>query len=974
MPALLVAAFVLSGATSLVLQVVWVRRLIEVFGSSSLAISTVLATFMGGLALGAWLGGKLADRVKRDPLLYYAGCEVIIGVSALLIPLVIGNYRGANAWLWGQLGDTPALLALARFGLSAAVLIIPTTCMGATLPLLSRRVTRSEADLGVLGRRIGVLYAANTAGAVAGAAGAGFWMIPLMGVAATNTTAALTALALAVTIAVVVAVRKPQERASPAPTADLSALRLTPFERRLAVTAFAISGAVAMALEVLWSRALALVIGSSVYSFTLVLVVFLIGIAAGAWLMARRAARTVEPLKLLSVLFAGVAASILLAHTLADDLPGVFVALIESTDLEVGTVLSIHTFLIGLLILPTSLCLGAVMPLVVRAYVTDLEGVGRDVGRAYAFNTVGAIIGAFAGGFLVLPLIGLENGVRAAAVIDALLAIALWPRRKVLVGIAAAIAIAGIVTPRWDRSAMTAGVFRVHVAKRYVDAGGMFERPVVFYADGVSTTVSVEIGKGPILKNNGKVEASTIYDMPTQILLGLLPVLLHGGDQQDVFVIGYGSGISVGAITQSRQVALLDVVELEPEIYNAADEFFGDHNHHPEDDPRVRRYVGDGRNFLLSGGRRYDVIISEPSNPWIAGVASLFTREFYAFAKNHLSEGGVFCQWAQLYELGPRNVKMIYKTFSEAFPYVYAFTPAGHSADTFLIGSMQPVRLDLDRLAAYFDDPTLRAELERAETLRPEDLLANLILGPSELASFTAGADINTDDNALLEYSAPRDLMNAAKRRLALSSTIFGEAWPYGHLDGVVTGFAGREATLARALLEHGRRREATTWSKRAADPQLQLLLALTRRRTFEDPELAIATPEDPMPVPAPELFAEPDPAAVARLEQVYGLVAAGQWEDAWSAARELPRRADDDGGRDVSLLIGYVGFKALAFADARKLLRALARNDDFTARRPAALYYAGRVYYGSGKFREGVEHMSAFIAAAPDLAREQAR
>ncbi len=1007
MPALIVACFVLSGATSLVLQVVWVRQLIDVFGSSTLAISTVLATFMGGLALGAWAGGKLADhldgsRPGRDPFLFYGLCEAVVGVAAFAIPLVVGNYRGANAWLWSQFGDSPLLLSLARFVLAAGVLSIPTTAMGATLPLLGRHVTRSRDDLGALGQRIGVLYAANTAGAVCGAAAAGFYMIPLFGVRTSNAAAACTALGLASTIAAIVLVRarRPAPAADAAPRLDdvdihLDArpepLDLPRLDRRMAVVAFGVSGAVAMSLEVLWSRALALVIGSSIYSFTLVLVVFLVGIAAGAWLCTRVAARSTDPLRLLARLFVGVAAAVVLTHALADDLPAVFLALLETTSLDVGTVLTLHTMLIGMLILPTSLCLGAVMPIVMRAYVGGLDAVGRDVGRAYAFNTVGAIIGAFGGGFVVLPLLGLETGVRVAAVIDALLALALfsrrWTRRPVGAVLAGLVAIAAVASPAWNASALTAGVFRVHVAKRYLEAGDLFERPVVFYADGIATTVSVEQGKGPILKNNGKVEASTVHDMPTQVMLGLLPVMLHGGDEQDVFIIGYGSGITVGAVAQAPMARRIDVVELEPEVYTAADRFFSPYNNRPQDDPRVHRFVGDGRNFLLAGGRKYDVIVSEPSNPWIAGVASLFTREFYRFAKAHLADGGIFCQWAQLYELGPRNVKRIYATFHEAFPYVYAFTPARHSSDTFLIGAMQPVALDVAALDALIEaHPPLRAELARGELSDAADLVANLIIGPDEIASFTAGAEINTDDNALLEYSAPTDLLNAATDNLRLSADIHAEGWPYGHLDQIVSGIDGTTGQLAlsRRLLEHGRRREAMAWHQRAvtagatdAAQTVTTLLGLTRRRSFADPELAVASPEDPMPTPSPALFDVDDEArragAARELEAVYGLVATGQWDDAWAVARRLPHRTNDDDGRDVTLLVAYTAYKAVAFARARSLLDDLVDDASYARRRPAAVYYAGRVAYGMGKFRAGVDLLARFADDAPDLAAQQA-
>lgn len=998
MPALIVAAFAVSGATSLVLQVVWVRQLIDVFGSSSLAISTVLAAFMGGLALGSWLGGRAADRVagrSLDPLWWYAGCEAVVGAAAFAIPLAVGHYRGANAWLWSRLGDAPALLALARFGLCGAALLVPTTAMGATLPLLSRRAAAAPEALGALGRHVGRLYAANTAGAVCGAAAAGFWLVPLFGVRATNAGAGAAALLLAGAVAAVASTwrrRAPALAGAPAPDVATAAAATPPdaAARRWAVAAFALSGAVAMSLEVLWSRALAIVIGSSVYSFSLVLVVFLVGIAAGAAWAAPRAARTERPLRALGLLLAGVAAATAVTAAITDDLPGLYVALAAGTGLDPGALLAVHLVVVGLAILPAALCLGGVMPFVIRAVAGRHDAVGRDVGRAYAFNTAGAIAGAFAGGFVVLPTLGLEGGLRAAVATDAALAAALlWRaggrRRATWAAGAVAIAVAAVAAPGWDRSALTAGVFRAHVVERYIAAGGLFERPVLSYADGVSTTVSVEFGRGPILKNNGKVEASTIHDMPTQIRLGLLPVLLHGGDRQDVFVIGYGSGITVGAIAQSNAVRRIDVAELEPEVYRAADRFFGPYNHHPERDPRVQRHVGDGRNLLLAGDDRYDVIVSEPSNPWIAGVASLFSREFYALARRHLRDGGLFCQWAQLYELSPRTVKMIYRTFADAFPYVYAFTADAHSSDTFLIGSTRPLAIDLDRLHAAMRDPRVGPELARGGVVRAEDLAANLILAPDELPPFTAGADVNSDDAPQLEYRAPRDLMAAARRRLAMSEAIFADGWPYGRLAGIATGFgdgatrAARLRALARSLLEHGRRREARAWIDRARSAgagvrDLAVLVDLTRVRTVDDPELPLATEDDPLPAPDPALFDPPDAVAAARLAQVYRLLAAGRWRDADRAARDLPRAAPTGAGRDVELVRAYAAFKAVRLAAARATLRPLVRDAAYAARRPAALYYYGRAHYGLGAFRDGVDALSRFARAAPGRAESLRR
>jgi len=1057
MPVLIVAAFVLSGATSLVLQVVWVRQLLDVFGSSSLAISTVLSTFMAGLGLGAWLGGRLADRLARgprsrwrDPLLFYGLAEGLVGLCALAIPLLVGNYRGANAWLWSQLGDWPVALALARFALAGGVLLIPTTCMGATLPLLGRRVTTSGGDLGALGRRIGVLYAANTAGAVIGAGGAGFYWIPTLGVATTNSAAAAVALGLAgaITTAVLRRARwtetetetepetetdaetetETEPETEPEPETETGAgpgagaetdagsgtdlgigavawaetdlepgaieprpLDLPVRHRRLAVAAFAISGAVAMALEVLWSRTMALVIGSSVYSFSLVLVVFLIGLATGAAAVARWAAQTRDPLRVLCWVFVGVAASILLTFTVADDLPRVFLALVEGGRLDVGSLLAVHTLIAGLFILPTALFLGAVMPLVVRAYASRLDSVGRDLGRAYAANTFGAIGGSFAGGFVVLPLVGLELGVRFAAAIDAALVIAIAllcsvrGRRPLVVAAAVTLA-AAFALPAWNTSVLTSGLFRVHVARESLRAGAIPEHEVVFYEDGISTTVTVEHRGGrPVLKNNGKIEASTHHDMPTQILVGLLPALLHDGPTQDVFVVGYGSGITVSAIAEEPRVAAIDVVELEPAVYRAADAHFGPFNHDVADNPRVRRFVGDGRNVLLAGQRRYDVIVSEPSNPWIAGIASLFTREFFGFARDHLAEGGLYCQWAQLYELGPRNVKMIYRTFADSFPFVYAFTPAAHSGDTILIGAQEPIQLDYGALERRIARPAVRAELARAGIESVEDLLANLIIGPDDVGSFVAGAPLNTDDNALLEYSAPRDLLNATARRgtARLAATIYADTWPYGGLRTLVTGLGDgptrdrRELAIARALLEHGRRREARRWVEAVVDrggrgaSDASLLLDLARTRSFSDPELVLtAGGAAPLPPPEASLFAEDGGRGAQVLASGYRLIAVGEWDQAWASLRELPEPVPGPRGDDVRLISAYAAYKAAAMGPALRRLRPLITDPAATQRRPAALYYAGRAAFGRGDFRDGVDWLERFARQAPDVAR----
>ncbi|MCP4446247.1 MAG: hypothetical protein GY811_13020 [Myxococcales bacterium] len=992
MPALLVIFFTLSGATSLILQVVWVRRLIGVFGASSLAIATVLATFMAGLAIGSWLGGRWADKLVRskapapinNPFFYYGVAEVLVGIAALIILPLIDQYAGANAWLWQQLGGTPWLLACARFLLTATVLIIPTTAMGATLPLLTRRITARRDDLDALGRRLGMLYASNTLGALVGAAAAGFWFIPLFGVSLSNGVAAGAAITVGL-LAMAVSWLAP---GAPSPCmADEGISEEPPAQprprRKAVLWLYAMSGGIAMCLEVLWSRTLAIVNGSSVYSFTIVLCTFLVGISAGSAIAAKLWGRTQRPLLVLAGLFLFAGAGILLFQLLADELPGMFLALVEGTTLSVDTVLSAHVFLSALIIVPTALAMGAVMPVAIRAYVGGVDEVGTDVGRAYASNTLGAIIGSIAGGFLILPGPGLELGARLAAL--AMLAMGTWAalldaRKPTLPAIAGVLAVCTLLSPGWNRSDFTSGLFRTHQASRYIRDGGLFQRDLVYYRDGISTTVSVEkLAGGWVLRNNGKVEASNRHDMPTQILVGLMPVLFHGGEEQEVFLVGYGSGVTVGSIAIAPMVSVVDVVELEPAVYDAADKFFGSFNNEPDKNPKVRRLLGDGRNVLLAGGKTYDVIVSEPSNPWIAGVATLFTREFYQLAKQHLEPDGVFCQWAQLYELGPRNVKMIYRTFSESFRYVYAFTPGDETTDTILLGSDRPLAMNLQKLREQMaGSDILMAELARGEIQVAEDLVASILLGPEEVASFTAGASINTDDNAKLEYAAPHDLLASANTG-QFARLVRGDSWPYGYLEPVLEGVSSgplgsAELRIARSLLTYGRLRRAENWIDKAealgADStHLRRVHALAQPTDYLDPELAITEGGAPLPKAAPGLFHRSSEPAAELLQEGYNLFAKGRWAAGWAALRRLPSRADSPDGRDVSLLMAYLAYKTLDLDQARKLLAPLSENEQYRGMRPSVAYYLGRTHFGLGHFRDAVEFFEDFAKRWPDLA-----
>ncbi|MEM9492670.1 MAG: fused MFS/spermidine synthase, partial [Myxococcota bacterium] len=364
--ALLLACFALSGASSLVLEVVWVRLLTQVFGSTNLAISTVLATFMGGLALGSWLGGRVVDSLRRDALWAYAACEAGVALSAFFIPLVAGFFPGVNAWLWGALGEMPLALALLRGVLCALLLLVPTTFMGATMPILSRAVIQSDADFGYLGGRVAILYAVNTAGALSGAFAAGFWLLPALGIRTLHDVAVATAFAVAclagllarwrnapvlpadtdadsdadadaATDADAAAAADAGVDAGPGADAIPAASASAVIDGRLALLAFAVSGGVAMALQALFSRAFALILGSAIQSFTLVLVLFLAGLSLGAAIMGRYTSRSAHPLAWLGVGLTGAAAALLLVYSWLDGLPLFHHDLVRSSGVELDS-------------------------------------------------------------------------------------------------------------------------------------------------------------------------------------------------------------------------------------------------------------------------------------------------------------------------------------------------------------------------------------------------------------------------------------------------------------------------------------------------------------------------------------------------------------------------------------------------------------------------------------------------------------
>ena len=818
--------FFASGISGLVYQVIWVRELVLVFGATTFAVSTVLTAFMGGLALGSYYFGRRSETVGR-PLRLYGLLEIGIGAYGLAVPLIFATLPIVYHSLLGWLQLPFFTLSIVRFVFATLVLIVPTALMGATLPVLASFYSRDATRIGL---RVGSLYALNTFGAVLGAAATGFVLIPTLGMNATTTTAASINIILGV-VAITISRKvelSPLLQAAPIDLAEGPLSRKhtrspeSSIDRRqvtAVVVGFAISGFVALAYEVIWSRVLALIIGSSVYAFSIMLTTFLIGLAGGAALASRLADRIRRPVLMFGMIEAAIGVTSLIGAYLFNDLPYVFVQLYRWVDSNSFGLLLFARFLIAafVMIIPTFL-LGSLFPLVVRIVSRGKQAraTGRTVGDAYAANTVGAIAGSFASGFVLIPWIGLLGSMRLCVALNFAVAAVIFvvsrnpqgskssrPKRNITATLGVAVSallilIVVLIEPPWDPEVMSSAVYRYAPSLTDKSRNDLFDflkrgqGETLFYKEGITATVAVQRqGGGRVLKVNGKPEASTAGDMPTQILIGALPLLVRD-HTDDVLLIGLGSGVTLGSVEQFP-VKRVTCVELEPAVIEAS-RHFEDVNNHPLDDPRLRMVSNDGRNFIYTTDQKFDVIVSEPSNPWVTGVANLFTLEYFKRGAERLKDDGLFSQWLQIYEMAPEDVRTLIATFRAAFPQVYLFR--GAEGDLMLLGSKSERRLDLSVLKSHFDDSRVGADLKRINTTRASDIVSRFYLGPAEVTNLSAGAKLNTDDNALIEFNAPRRV-GTAEETVArnVKQLLSFAASPLQYLDGGHT-FATAEADL----------------------------------------------------------------------------------------------------------------------------------------------------------------------------------
>ncbi len=771
--AAVLACFFLTGCFSLTYQLAWVRLFTLVFGNTVFAVSAVVAAFMAGLGAGGYWFGR---RIQRggDPVRIYGIVEIIVGVYALAMPALTHLIKALAQYFPPAGEEYGYALFFVRFAVSLSVLLPPTFLMGASLPLLTKYyVSRS----GKVGSSVSFLYGLNTAGAVAGVFIATFLAMPSLGIFKTIAAAACANVGVGLLL-VYISLRTSAEQADgngkDAAPGGAKQLR-EPLRGRRALCllgAVFIAGFTSMLFEVAWMRVAALLIGGSIYSFSLALLTILIGIAVGGFAAGRHYLRrqSARPGALAFCLFASAvsAAVVLPALPFVAGTVPVLISILKDYDyLMFAGSFAVCCFL---LLLP-AVFLGAAFPIAAEMSSESDAAAPGAVGKVYMANTAGAILGSLLTGFWLIPSIGARNTLAlglALGCAGAVAALAAGPakgmfRRAALAVIPIAACAAIATGPFWNAGVMTAGPYispagaaGVSVAK-YIEIVKSTADDIIYYHDGLAATVSVHQREGNMfLRVNGKTDASSVVDLRTQTMLSYIPLALKG-DAKDVLIIGVGSGSTAGAALEFP-VERVRSVELEPSVIEAS-KYFKDVNNSYWEDPRHKFALEDARNFLLREKVGYDVIISQPSNPWLSGAAGLFTRESFAAIRGRLKPGGLSCQWIQAYGLSEESLLMVLATYTDVFPNTLVFRSG--LADIILIGSVEPIDTDAFRIDARLSQ--IQSLKNRLNSFGIHDtlslLLTTYVMGAEQLAEMTAGYGlINTDDRPLLEFVAPIDL------------------------------------------------------------------------------------------------------------------------------------------------------------------------------------------------------------------------
>jgi spermidine synthase len=789
--------FFFTGALALTYETLWTRMLGLVFGNSTYAISTVFAAFMAGLALGSWFFGKKADRTgfKKNRLLKLYGFLMAgLGVYAFFSPVFFEIIKFINVnspfdryALFSSQGADIYYLSLAAslvsFSISFIVLLIPSALIGGTLPVIAKWFSEDEdSDYKKIGKDVAILYSIETFGAVIGTFLCGYFLIRWFGLNEIIYSAAFLNIAIGVFALWLgksgkdknVNLKKVEEKQK---STKIKVSFLGKAERKIILIAIAISGFTALSYEVLLTRTLSLILGSSTYALTSILCSFLMGISLGAMIYAFYVRK--KPLKEYFAAFGFTQGSIgilvLILIPIFQVMPFFFIELFKYFGGDFFTVQFIQFIIAVLSIMLPAIFFGISFPLAIDAY--KKENIASSVGNVYFANTLGAVFGTLLTGFFLIKWLGVQKAIAAMAFLNIALGIFLINFKCQLLQktriITSAVPLLLLLTylffiPPWNKNISSSGIYQY--VQDYLKESSFFPeqekevwknrmeiKEMLFYEEGANFTVAVQRHNGiTSLSIDGKTDASSNFqgDMVTQLFSAHLPLLFHP-EPKDALVVGLASGVSLGGVAKWKNLKSIDCIEIEPATIKSL-RYFEKWNNKPLEDERVNLIIDDARNYLLATKKSYDIIISEPSNPWILGCSPLFTKEYYELVKAKLNKGGLFCGWMQIYAMTPKDYMMIMKTINSVFENVTIWHASG--GDTLVLASMEKPMVDYKKFKDRFN--YVKEDLKKIHFNDALSVLNQFVMSEKTITHLSEGLEINSDNYPHIEFSAARNMYN----------------------------------------------------------------------------------------------------------------------------------------------------------------------------------------------------------------------
>ncbi|MBT5653604.1 MAG: fused MFS/spermidine synthase [Nitrospina sp.] len=753
--------FFISGITALVYEIVWTRMLTLVFGHTVFSVSIVLAAFMAGLGLGSYLFGYAIDHLPETnssssggdvpaALLIYGWVEILICVSGVLLSLLFANFSGIYASLHSFIPESIPLQNLIKIVFAFGLMLIPTTFMGATLPIMSKYCVTDDSKIGT---QVSLLYALNTLGAASGCLITGFFLMGTFGVLQTVLLAAGANLLIGVgALSIYVETVPGANWKFRLPSLRIPRMSWNTDQKFWMGISF-ICGFTALAYEVLWTRLLVFSISSTVYSFSMMLTVFLLGIFLGSLLLIPLAGRIHNVRTFLLILQGGTGLYVIASIY---GLESILSAPWNSYNLTQPASAFLRYFKdsAGLMLIPT-LLLGMCFPLLIKTVSGGHQNVGKATGQIYSANTFGAIWGSLCAGFLFLPNLGSQVSLTLVATLNLLTMVLLFrtgnyltlPVRKGLTVVFAAVIL--FVNMAIPNDLLNSFFMRDSAGKRNL-------KKLMYFEEGLSDTVAVfrddygvlDPTAKRLITNGVSMSASNLIATRYMKLFAHVPILLVD-HPDDVLVVCFGTGQTTGAAGLHPRVKTVDSLELSSSVINAG-EMFADQNHNVLHNPKVNFVIQDGRNHLLTTHKRYDVITSEPPPPRTAFTVNLYTQEYYELQKKRLKPGGIAAQWIPLHSQGQKEVDMHFKTFQSVFPHTMGWISVAN--EILIIGSDQPIRIDFEKLKTRLEEPEIKKALADIEIPNIFSFLSNIWFLDEQVQALGKGHPLITDNHPAIEF------------------------------------------------------------------------------------------------------------------------------------------------------------------------------------------------------------------------------